>query len=108
MWCEGGAAVLDCGSVVLFVWCVVGFFHLSEILTCYGFEGSEFWCAFLCYVCNVIPKSHSVVVGDSEYLNLVGVRDVSVVQGDRGKMCVVMFCGIISDEGGCGLSRCYL
>ena len=56
----------------------------------------------------MIPESNSVVVGDSEDLNLVGIRDVNVVQGDRDKMCVVMFCGIISDESGCGLSRCYL
>ena len=81
---------------------------MAEVLSCYGFEGSEFRCTFLCYVCDVIPESHGVVVCDSEDLNLVGIRDVNVVQGDRDKMCVVMFCGIISDESGCGLSRCYL
>ena len=66
---------------------------MSEILTCYGFECSQFWCAFLCYVCDVIPESHGVVVGDSEDLNLVGVRDVSVVQG-TGVRCVCL-CSVV-------------
>ena len=41
----------------------------------------------------MIPESHGVVVGDSEDLNLVGVRDVSVVQG-TGVRCVCL-CSVV-------------